>query len=90
MSTNNERAARAMLALVAHQVDDCYGDKKQAKAEIKATPEAILCYLLADLRHLCDQKGLDYAKADKRGYEEYLRTWRKSSAPELGSGGADV
>lgn len=62
-----------MLALVAQQTDDCHGDKRQAKVEIKAEPAAILCYLLADMRHLCDEKGLDYAKADKRGYEEYLQ-----------------
>lgn len=73
MSTNKERADRAALALLAHQKDDCYDDERQAREEIKAEPAAILCYLLADLRHLCDEKGLYFAKADKRGYEEYLQ-----------------
>lgn len=71
MSTNRERAARAGLALLAHQVDDSWGNKAQARREIKAEPAAILSYLLCDLRHWCDRKGLDYAKADKRGYEHY-------------------
>ena len=35
-------------------------------------PADALCDLLADLRHLCDALGLDYAAADRTAYQYYL------------------
>lgn len=35
--------------------------------------------MLADLRHLCDQEELDFAKLDKLAYEHYLRERMPSS-----------
>lgn len=70
--TNRDRAARAGLAIFAHQLDDNYGSVRAARREIKASPAAILSYLLADLRHWCDVRGFDFAKIDKQAYLVYL------------------
>lgn len=69
--TNKDRAARAGAALLAHQTKDCCGSSFQARAEIAADPEAVLSYLLSDLRHWADEKGLDFGKADCRAYGNY-------------------
>lgn len=42
--------------------------------EAESTVEAIesIPDLLADIRHLCDRLGLDYAQMDKDGYRSYI------------------
>lgn len=71
MTTNKDRAQRAGAALLTHQTKDCCGSILQARAELVADPEAALSYLLADLRHWCDEKGLDFARIDQRAYRNY-------------------
>jgi len=36
-----------------------------------AEPDTCIADLLADLRHLCDRLGLDYAKLDRRAHGHY-------------------
>lgn len=35
------------------------------------SPEELVCDILADLRHLCDKLGLDFAERDAVAYEHY-------------------
>jgi len=71
-NANMDRAARAQIALLAHQQDDHGGNAKRALQELKAVPQEVLKYLLADLRHWCDCLGFDFAKIDREAYHAYL------------------
>jgi hypothetical protein len=42
-----------------------------AYEEADVEPDTCVADLLADLRHLCDRLGLDYAKLDRRAYHNY-------------------
>lgn len=68
---NRSRAARARKALFAHQVDDCQGNKSQARIELRQDPAAILRYLLADLRHWCQKNGIAYHEQDEKARSIY-------------------
>ena len=41
------------------------------KSVYDAVDERAIANLLADLRHLCDARGLDFAKIDRRAYRGY-------------------
>lgn len=71
MTTNKNRANRAAAALLAHQVKDCNGSELQALTEVSSDPEAVLRYLLADLRHWCDAKGIAFHEADRKAHALY-------------------
>ncbi len=71
MTTNKDRARRAGLALLAHQLDDSRGNKTQARLEVMSGRADVVSWLLADLRHFCDAHGLDFGELDKKGYRCY-------------------
>jgi hypothetical protein len=52
-----------------------------AYEEADVEPDTCVADLLADLRHLCDHLGLDYAKLDRRAYRNYAEEhiWPKES-----------
>lgn len=56
---NNRMVKRATKAL--HEYAECDCDK-----------EANVTDLLTDLRHYCDEHGIDYAEQDKRAYAHYV------------------
>jgi len=64
VKTNKDRAKNAERAVVAY--DDVAYDSARAEPQ-----EDTVCDLLCDLRHFCDQHGIDWAETLKRGMWHY-------------------
>lgn len=79
MRTNAERAERAYRRVLNY--------------EDESSVEECISDLLADLRHLCDKSGYDFAKRDRVAYENYLaelgeeRERVRPDGPETAEGG---
>lgn len=70
---NNARAREANTALQAFILDTQDDvDVGPTTDDIESSREETgLLYLLADIRHLCDAQGWDFAALDKRAYSVY-------------------
>ncbi len=62
MITKLERASAAEQAIVRH---------RSAKGEVREDSKTEIVDLLADLRYLCDIRGLDFAALDEMAYDHY-------------------
>lgn len=43
-----------------------------AQDEEASNPELAMAAVIADIRHLCDEAGIDYHRAEKQSYQTYL------------------
>ncbi len=72
--SNKRRAVKALTALrggVKKHESGLYYNHSIRKLDIDCPVEGI-ADLLADLRHLCDALGLDFAELDSRAYDHYI------------------
>lgn len=79
--TNNDRGFWALCAVEAYAGETRMDPREQvidgAKVEAgdpdhKAHAEELISDLLGDIRHLCDQFGIDWDTVDDRGADHYL------------------
>lgn len=68
---NRSRARRARAALIAHQTKEFSGNDAQARVELRVDPAAVLRYLLADLRHWANAKGINFAEQEQKAHDLY-------------------
>ena len=65
--TNEIRSAWARDALAAFA--ECTG--QNASGDLEHDKETVVCDLLCDLRHLCDEEGVDWNNCLRRGMDHY-------------------
>lgn len=69
-SPDNERRAERIYRCILNRRDEY---------EIHIDQEAAIIDVLTDLRHLCDQYGLDMGDLDRQAHEHYLEELQDGS-----------